>query len=379
METIVLLVDDEPEALSSLRRLLRTEAYELHCASSGEEALDKLRTLDASVIVCDQRMPGMPGSDVLAEARVLRPDATRVVLTGYTDITSAVRTVNDGAIHYFMVKPWEDEQFVGVLRQAVQRFKLRRSLTEARLTVQQQRDQLETLNRSLLDKVHEQTAHVRVAYEQTLEALVAALDVRERAASGHSWRVAAYALHLAVELGIEEERLPDLFRGAVLHDIGKIGIPDTVLLKPGLLDDRERAIIETHVAIGVELLSRVEHLAGALTIPKYHHEKFDGTGYAEGLRGEAIPLEARVFAVADVYDALRSNRPYKAAMDHADAAAIIDRESASHFDPQVVRAFRAITEVELCRLASFAARARGFDATLEACQSVRPLRNRRAG
>jgi putative nucleotidyltransferase with HDIG domain len=184
-----------------------------------------------------------------------------------------------------------------------------------------------------------------------IEALVRALDAREHATSGHSMRVTAYSMRLAVEYGIDVDMYPDIYYGSLLHDIGKIGIPDAILLKTSGLTDEERVLMESHVDIGLKILERVHGLGQAHLIPRYHHERFDGCGYGAGLAGLEIPIQARVFAIADVYDALRTERPYKPAFPHDRVVSIISEESGRHFDPDLVDAFLTISEDEWERLA----------------------------
>jgi len=175
-----------------------------------------------------------------------------------------------------------------------------------------------------------------------LSALVAALDAREHETSDHSQRVVRFTLAIATQLGLEGEELDEVGRGALLHDIGKMGIPDSILLKPGKLTDEEWAIMRRHPDYAVELLSPIEFLAPALPIPRSHHEKWDGSGYPLGLRGEEIPLPARIFAVVDVFDALTSERPYRQALSQQAALEYIESQSGKHFDPNVVAEFVAM-------------------------------------
>jgi len=188
------------------------------------------------------------------------------------------------------------------------------------------------------------------SYEETLRALIRALDAREQETAGHSHRVALWTLYFSIVAGVPEEKLLDIHRGSLLHDIGKIGIPDPILLKRGELTEDEWAVMRTHPRIGFEILSQVEHLFAASAIPFAHHERWAGGGYPRGLQGEAIPLGARLFAIVDVYDALRSERPYKAALDHVQSIGIIRRAAGSHLDPSLVEIFVALPEETWTRL-----------------------------
>ena len=258
-----------------------------------------------------------------------------------------------------------------MVREGVRRFEMEREIHRLHDLTRRQRDELEVWNRELEAKVRERTAALHNAYEETLDALVLALDSREHATAGHSRRVAIYCLYLALEVGVPEDKLEALHRGALLHDIGKIGVPDAVLLKPGRLDSAERKIIEQHVVIGGRLLERIGYLEEAMPIPRHHHERFDGCGYGEGLAGEAIPIEARVFAVVDVYDALRSERPYKNALSHEQACGIITADSGTHFDPEIATTFLSVPQQAWEALASDSQTAASFSEVLKACRHVK--------
>lgn len=342
MSVCVLIIDDESHVLASLQRLFRIDDYEVLTASSGEHALDILATRDVGVIVCDQQMPGMHGAEVLRRSLTIRPYAVRILLTGHTDLEAARRAINDGKINSFLTKPWNNEQLRATVREAAHLYETDQNNRMLNEMVCAQRDELARCNRELEGKVLARTAALAAAYEETLNALVIALDAREQAVAGHSRRVTLYSLYLAARMGIPESQFENIYRGAMLHDLGKIGVPDSVLRKPGSLTTEERAVVEQHVSIGVGILTDIVYLRPALPIPQFHHERFDGTGYAGKLAAEEIPLEARVFALIDVYDALRSIRPYKPALPHEEARNIILRESGKHFDPAVVRAFAEV-------------------------------------
>ena len=190
------------------------------------------------------------------------------------------------------------------------------------------------------------------SYEGTLRALIVALDVREQETAHHSHRVALWTLYFSIVAGVAEEKLLDIHRGSLLHDVGKIGIPDPILLKRGELTEEEWAVMRTHPRIGFEILAQVEHLKAAGTIPFAHHERWSGDGYPQGLRGEEIPLGARLFAIIDVYDALRSERPYKRALPHSRSLEIMRAESATHFDPELLELFVALPEETWSQLSS---------------------------
>jgi HD-GYP domain-containing protein (c-di-GMP phosphodiesterase class II) len=215
--------------------------------------------------------------------------------------------------------------------------------------------------------LEEALAAASEAYDQTLAALVAALDQRERETAGHSQRVAAYAVRLGAGVGIDGPALEDLYRGALLHDIGKIGIPDAVLLKAGELDEAEWRVMREHAQLGADLLARISFLHGAADVPLAHHEAWDGSGYPRGLKGAKIPLAARVFAVVDSYDAIRSERPYKPAETHTRALELLGGEAGRRLDPDLVEAFAAESPAVWERLAARVRPGWTFCDALEAC------------
>jgi putative nucleotidyltransferase with HDIG domain len=194
-------------------------------------------------------------------------------------------------------------------------------------------------NDELLDELKWSNDEIQTAYQTTLEGWSRALEIRDRETEGHTKRVTDLTLRLARHMGISGENLIHVHRGALLHDIGKLGIPDEILRKPGPLTEKEKRIMQLHPQIALELLKTIEYLRHSLNIPRYHHEKWDGTGYPYGLIGESIPLEARIFAVVDVFDALTHDRVYRKAMSVAEAVEYIKAEAGKHFDPIVVEAF----------------------------------------
>lgn len=195
------------------------------------------------------------------------------------------------------------------------------------------------MQRRDLRRLEKSAEELRAAYERTIEGWSRALDLRDKETEGHSNRVSEYTVRLATAFGMKEEALLHVRRGALLHDIGKMAIPDQILFKPGPLTDIEWAVMRRHPAFAHELLAPIEHLGPALDIPRCHHEKWDGSGYPRGLKGEEIPLSARIFAVVDVWDALTSDRPYRPAWTRDQALALIREESGRHFDPRVVHKF----------------------------------------
>ena len=221
-------------------------------------------------------------------------------------------------------------------------------------------------------KLAQALQQVRDGYDQTLTAMVAALDTRERETANHSQRVAAYSVLLGMRSGVTGEALEDLYRGALLHDIGKIGIPDSILLKPDKLDPAEWDIMRSHPEIGARVLGRISFLSRAVEVPLSHHEAWDGSGYPRGLRGDTIPFSARIFAVVDSYDAIRSKRPYKPALPHAEALPLLAHAAGNRLDPGLVETFSLEPEDSWTRLAEASHQGGTFREALRMCSEITP-------
>jgi putative nucleotidyltransferase with HDIG domain len=332
----ILIVDDEPSIVKLLAEMLRPEGYSCLGCQSGEEALHLMNSKGSDVVLCDLQMAGMSGLEFLRIVREKHPDTGSVMMTGVGDVRVGVQAMKEGADDY-LLKPLNLEAVLASVKQVLERKKHEAKSETHRLRVE--------------EMVEQRTAQLRRAmwrivqtYGETLQALAGALDLRDNETAGHSERVMAYAVEIAIEMGCSKKQLHTIARGAILHDIGKIGTPDSILMKPGPLTVEERAVMETHVGVGYRLLHRIAFLVDAAEIVLAHHERFDGTGYPQGLSGADIPLGARIFAVADSLDAMISDRPYRRALTFAAAREEIMRESGKQFDPDVVSAFLAIEE-----------------------------------
>jgi putative two-component system response regulator len=321
MGSLVLIVDDEYIGRETLQAVLEGEGYELEMAENGLEAIEKAKKLLPDVILLDVMMPGMTGFEVCQRIRN-DPEVAEIpiiILTALDDRESLLNALKAGADD-FISKPFD-------------RYELRaRLLGITRLNRYQKLLQERA-------KLQEANAQLLAAHEATIEGWSRAMDLRDQETEGHSQRVAEVTVKLARALGMSDEEIMHLRRGALLHDMGKIGIPDSILHKPASLTDYEWETMRKHPQFAYDMLSRIEYLRPALDIPYCHHEKWDGTGYPRKLKGEKIPLAARLFAVVDVWDALTSNRPYRMAWSEETALTYIREQSGKHFDPQVVELF----------------------------------------
>jgi response regulator RpfG family c-di-GMP phosphodiesterase len=286
----------------------------------------------------------MTGAEFLARARALQPETIRILITAAHDFSAAVDAINNGEIFRILAKPWNRVELLGTVRQAFDTYALREKNRQLTDLVQKQNGELAELNKGLEKLVQERTTNL-------LDGMVAVLDYRDTETQWHSRRVSRFTRRIAEQLGVCDERdLRTIEMGSLLHDIGKIGVRDAVLLKPGPLDQEEWVEMREHPRLGWALLQRIEFLREASEIVLQHQERFDGSGYPAGLKGEAIVLGARLFAVADTYDAITSDRPYRRAQPHAAAAAEIQRVSGTQLDPRVVGAFCAVPETDWARI-----------------------------
>lgn len=327
----VLIVDDEPAACKLLALLLSEANFECNTALSGAEALRLLEKDNRDAIVCDLNMPGMTGMELLAEVRRRSPHVAFLVATGLDDVRAGIQAMKSGADDY-LVKPLQEELVIASLNRALQKKRLEQEVEGYRL-------HLEEMVAERTQQIVAALKLVERSYEDTLEALGAAIDLRDAATEGHSRRVCRFALEIAKAMGLSEAHHKTIAMGAYLHDIGKLALPDAILLKPGPLTVEERAFMQQHVQTGYDLVKQIPFLADASELVRTHHERYDGSGYLRGLKAEQIPIGARIFAVADTLDAITSDRPYRSALPFEVGFRVIHTESGRLYDPQVTAAF----------------------------------------
>ena len=332
----VLVVDDDELILKALARILEAAGFEPRCYLTPDEALAAVERDAPVVIISDYMMPAMDGVTFLKAVRARFPGAVRILCTAAEDFRIALQAVNTGEVFRIIAKPWHQQELLGTVNQAAEASRLRRENERLTAEVQLKNEQLREHNHRLEEMVRART-------QALLEGLIAALDYRDAETQWHSRRVSLYARRLAQQLGVQEPQLTVIEHGALLHDIGKIGVRDGVLLKPGPLTPQEWTEMKRHPELGWALLQRVDYLRPASAIVLEHQEKWDGTGYPRALQGEGIVLGARVFHVVDTMDAITSDRPYRKARGFDDARAEIVRCGGTQFDPKVVEAFLAVS------------------------------------
>jgi response regulator RpfG family c-di-GMP phosphodiesterase len=335
--TRILIVDDEETIRLALRKFLRSRGYEVEIAGSGDQALQLLAKESYSLMLCDVRMPGMSGVQVVPKARERDQDLAIIMLTAVNDAATATEVLSSGATDYLM-KPVE----LADLQQAVDRALHKRAeLIEQRRLDKLIREEV-ALRTAELEREKESLRLMSVSIAETL---INAMEAKDLYLRGHSQRVAELAGELAKELGLEENVCEDLKVAGRLHDVGKIGIREAVLNKPSRLTAEEFEHVQQHVRIGLDILAPLSHIKEPLKYVEYHHERWDGAGYPFGLSGETIPLGARILCVADTFDALTSKRAYRDPLEPPAALEHLRVDAGKQFDPCVYDALvRVITK-----------------------------------
>ncbi|NOY44959.1 MAG: response regulator [Deltaproteobacteria bacterium] len=355
----LLFVDDEENILKALARLFHRTDHEILTARSGREALEILADRPVSLILSDQRMPGMTGTELLARAREIRPEAVRIILTGYADVAAAMEAINDGRVYRFLPKPWDDQALLEVVAEALAELDLKREHAALQEQVRRQNEELRELNATLERRVRERTNELQMALKMseelneslrkqnlaTIKAFASLLDLRNQTLGAHCRRVAGLVPKVCTKLGVrEKETVQDAIVAALLHDIGKIGLPDAVLLKdPAHLGSADREEVRKHPVIGEGQIQVIDGLAGVARAVRHHHENVDGSGFPDGLAGDEIPVAARVIRVIDAYDRLTRGGMRKGAEERLVLEAM-DRQVGRHFDGAVFNALLDVLE-----------------------------------
>jgi response regulator RpfG family c-di-GMP phosphodiesterase len=332
----LLIVDDEPVIRTLLSQKLGRHGFTCATSPSGEHSLELLSRETFDGIISDLNLPGISGLALLEEVLARHQHSAFIMITGEGDVRNGVQAMKTGADDY-LVKPFAFDAMLGSVERALDKKRRQSELERRRL-------HLEELVEERSRQYSSAMVQIELTYDETLGALGAALDLRDTETEGHSRRVSRYAHALAQAYKCSEEELKHIVRGSYLHDIGKIGIPDSILLKPAALTEKETAIMQTHARIGFELLQRIAFLAPAAEIVLTHQERFDGTGYPQRLVGAQIPLGSRFFAVADTLDAMTSDRPYRKALPFSAARQEIESQSGRQFAPEAVKIFLSLPE-----------------------------------
>ncbi len=349
----LLLVDDEPGILSSLRRLLRPEGYTIHVAESGQAGLDLLEREPVDLVISDMRMPEMDGARFLEQVRGRWPNVIRILLTGYADIESTINAINKGEIYRYISKPWNDNDLILLVRDALESMRLRGENARLLELTQAQNEQLKEFNAKLEDKVRQRTAEIEqinsflnLANDKLKQNFLVSIKVFSglmelRGGVGHSRRVADLSRKLAIAMKLDSRTQQNVFFfAALLHDIGKIGFSDTLLSRPvSKLSSDELGQYRRHAIAGEASLMPLDDLKDVAKIVRSHHERFDGQGFPDGLEGLTIPVEARILSVMNDYDGLQIGTLTERRMSADEARAQIVQSRGKRYDPEVIDAF----------------------------------------
>ena len=305
--------------------------------ASAYDALAVLRSNEnISIVLSDLIMEGVDGLTLLSKMKEVNPDIPVVMVTAVHDISVALAAIRNGAYDY-LLKPFEREQLLAMVRRALETRRLR-------LENLAYQTNLESLVSARTEMLRKALADLERSYDITLEALGDALDLKDAETEGHSKRVTAFTIAIARAMEMPQDRVRIIARGAFLHDVGKMAIPDAILRKPGRLSAEEQAIMREHASFGYQMLRKIPFLQEAADIVYSHQERYDGSGYPRGLKGDQIPLGARIFAVADTFDAITSDRPYRAAQSISAGRREIERNAGKQFDPEIVKVFLGVSE-----------------------------------
>src|ERR1700749_1347497 len=328
----ILVVDDEEPIREIVAQMLTAAGYLCKEAASGTEALALLTSGEQfELMLSDLMMADLDGIGLLERTKERFPDMPVVMVTAVHDISVALAAIRNGAYDY-LLKPFEREQLLAMVRRALEHRRLK-------LENRAYQSNLESLVAARTEQLRQAMTDLERSYDITLEALGAALDLKDAETEGHSKRVTAFTIAIARAMGLSGDKIRVIARGAFLHDIGKMAIPDAILRKPGALTEAETEIMREHCFRGYQMLKKIPFLSEASEIVYSHQERFDGTGYPRSLSGEDIPMGARIFSIADTLDAITSDRPYRAAQSIQVAREEIIRFSGRQFDPEVVRVF----------------------------------------
>lgn len=332
----VLVVDDEEAIRDVITALLAEQGYDCVAAADGRQALQILGNNSFDLVLSDIVMPEMDGIRLLQKVHDQYENLPVVMLTAIHDIRTALDAIRKGAYDY-VLKPFDKEQLYVSVGRALEH----RRLVLENLNYQKN---LERLVAERTRELESALGELERSYDYTLEALGGALDLKDSETEGHCQRVTAYTIAIARAVNLDMHQVRHIARAAFLHDIGKMGIPDAILLKPARLTDEETRIMRRHCEIGYEVLRRIPFLREAAEIVMAHQERYDGSGYPRGLKGEAIPLGARIFTIADALDAMTSDRPYRKAVPLEAAKREIQAHAGTQFDPKIVKVFLSLPD-----------------------------------
>lgn len=310
----VLFIDDEVNILNSVKRIFADHDFILLTAGNARKGLEILGSNEIAVVISDNMMPGMKGLDLLRLSKVISPDTIRIMLTGYASLDTAIEAINFGEVFRFIVKPWNDKALEETVAEALQRYRVVKQL--------------------------------QFGDESVIRSIAQTIELKDPYTRGHCDRVAEYAVMISRALDLSDDTVQEIKQGSWLHDCGKIGVPESILNSSNKLVASQYEIVMKHCLWGAEVARQARLPSRIINIILYHHERFSGEGYPTGLCGCEIPLEARIVAVADAYDAITTNRPYRKAIEHAEAQQILCEAQGTQLDPDLVTIFCQVLSLQ---------------------------------
>lgn len=338
----LLIVDDESRIRTSLKRLLRNEEYEILLAESGKEGLSILSEHPVGVIISDLMMPEMDGVTFLERAREISENVVEILLTANATLENALEAINRLHLFGYLTKPWPLDHLKSVVRNAFDHYELIVENIRLQKITEKQNRELVEMNENLEELVRQRTLLLEEALQEGITMLATAAEAKDEDTGSHIYRVLNTTLEICKEMGLPEKEASRISQFSIMHDVGKIHVPDSILLKEGAFTEKEMEQMKKHTTAGEKILGCKPFYQVARQIARSHHENWDGSGYPDGLSGEEIPLPARVVAVADVFDALTSKRPYKDAWSVERALEEMKALAGKKFDPRVVDALLRI-------------------------------------
>lgn len=353
----LLFIDDDASTLTLLERLFQPLGYNIITAKSGADALLLLKKKKVDLVISDMQMPQMNGVEVLEQIRIKWPDVVRILQTGYSNLSSAIEAINRGEIYRYITKPWVNNDIILIVREALERKHLLAEKQRLKALTLRQNKELKTLNASLEEKVRQRTEELHVAlealthaheqlkkdYYTTIQVFANLMELRKGTMAGHSRRVAQLCRDIANKMNLPESDIQNIETAALLHNIGKIGLPDRLLDKPYMeLPNADRAEFNKHPRRAAAVLMALDPLLQASELIRHHPDHYDGVGNSSGLRGESLPLGARILLVASDYDALQQGLISQGKLSPEQALDMIVSGSNSRYDPVVVDVFREL-------------------------------------
>lgn len=344
MNNDLLIVDDEPMVIESLKRLFRKQPFNLFCAGSAREGLKLFQENDIGVVLSDLQMPETDGLTFFEEIRKINTNAIQILMSGNATLEHAIAAINRLQLFSCIAKPWDDSELIQSIKNGFNIYNIKKEHQSLLELNEKQNLELKELNLELENKVRLRTINLEEAIHEGIVMLANAAEVKDKCTGDHIHRILSITHDICIEMGFSPEKAHHIGLFSMVHDVGKLTIPDEILNKPGVLNEAEWEVIQSHTIAGENIMGDKPFYKIAREIARSHHENWDGTGYPDGLKGENIPLSARIVAVADVFDALVNERPYKEAWSFEDTIKEMKTLSGIKFQPEILETFLILSK-----------------------------------